>query len=226
MDFCFSWLRLGLNGEDAAFKQASTRHHAELTGNQTLGRGHEHFAEGLSAVFKHYAEALKPGAPFVFTYHHNDPLAYLPIVVAILDAGLECTATLPAPAEMGASLHISGTNSSVLDSVFVCRATPAKCEDGNIEAALLLDVEGLRRAKVRVSLGDMKCLMSGHIARVAINRMRSTWVANRSLSERMCVVRDTLAQISREFSDPELLLRLLAAASQEEHVGVQLEAAV
>ena len=65
--------------------------------NNLLGfpkaRGLEHFGEGLSHVFRHYAAALKPGAPFVFTYHHNDPYAYLPIVVAVLDAQLECLAT-------------------------------------------------------------------------------------------------------------------------------------
>ena len=42
-------------------------------------------------------------------------------MVAVLDAGMGCTAVLPAPAEMGASLHINGTASSTLDSVFVCR---------------------------------------------------------------------------------------------------------
>ena len=66
---------------------------------------------------------MKPGAPFAFTYHHNEVQAYLPIAVAMLDAGLTCTATLPCPAEMGASIHINGTKSSVIDTVFVCRTT-------------------------------------------------------------------------------------------------------
>lgn len=121
MDFCFAWLRLGLRKELPEFRRRTTRSESELTGNVTLGRGLEHFTEGLSRAFRHYAAALKPGAPFVFTYHHNDPGAYLPLVVAILDGGLDCTATLPAAAEMSASLHIAGTGSSVLDSVFVCR---------------------------------------------------------------------------------------------------------
>jgi adenine-specific DNA methylase len=125
MDFCFVWLRLGLHEDHDEFRAVSTRHAEELTGNVTLARGLESFAEGLSRVFRRYASALKPAAPFVFTYHHNDPFAYLPIVVAVLDADLDCTSTLPAAAEMGASLHIAGTGSSVLDSVFVCRSSTA-----------------------------------------------------------------------------------------------------
>jgi hypothetical protein len=31
----------------------------------------------------------------MFTCHHNDPFAYLPIVVAVLDAQTDCMATLP-----------------------------------------------------------------------------------------------------------------------------------
>ena len=121
MDFCYVWLRLALEKEFEAFKAASTKTFEELTGNEVMGRGLDHFTSGLSRVFCHYSGALKPGAPFVFTFHHNDPTAYIPIIVAVLDAGLDCTVTLPAPAEMGASLHIARTKSSVLDSVFVCR---------------------------------------------------------------------------------------------------------
>lgn len=78
---------------------------------------------GLSAVFQRMANALKPGAPLVFTYHHNQLEAYYPIAVAILDAGLACSASFSCPAEMGASIHIKGTSSSIIDTVFVCRQT-------------------------------------------------------------------------------------------------------
>jgi adenine-specific DNA methylase len=78
MDFCFVWLKLGLADEFVSFAKRSTGSDDELTGNETRGRGLEHFTAGLSRVFTHYARALKPGAPFAFTYHHNDPIAYLP----------------------------------------------------------------------------------------------------------------------------------------------------
>ena len=53
-----------------------------------------------------------------------DRLAFSSVeTVALLDAGLVCTTTLPCPAEMGASIHINGTKSSVVDTIFVCRTT-------------------------------------------------------------------------------------------------------
>ncbi|NLG83871.1 MAG: hypothetical protein GX493_04515 [Firmicutes bacterium] len=78
---------------------------------------------GLAEVFKRMRVALKPGRPLVFTYHHKAIEAYYPIAVALLDAGLVCSASFPCPAEMGASIHINGTASSIVDTVFVCRST-------------------------------------------------------------------------------------------------------
>ena len=46
---------------------------------------------------------------------------YHAIGVAILDAGLICSASIPCPAEMGGSIHIHGTGSSIVDTIFVCR---------------------------------------------------------------------------------------------------------
>ena len=92
MDFCYVWLRLLVGEKFEAFKGESTRHRQELTGNDDMGRGLEHFTTGLSSVFQRMAVALKPGSPFAFTYHHNDLKAYFPVAVAILDAGLTCSA--------------------------------------------------------------------------------------------------------------------------------------
>ena len=121
MDFCYVWLRRIINNH-GLFSEVSTRNTGELTGNINMSRGLEHFAAGLSAVFQKMAIALKPGAPLAFTYHHNKLDAYYPIAAAILDAGLTCSASLPCPGEMGASIHISGTDSSIIDTVFVCRS--------------------------------------------------------------------------------------------------------
>ncbi len=130
MDFCYVWLRRLVGDQSDAFGAPSTRNAQELTGNEDMGRGLEHFAEGLSAVFQRMAQALKPGGPLAFTYHHNDLNAYVPVAVAMLDAGLTCSASLPCPAEMGASIHISGTGSSIVDTVFVCRSTGADAGPG------------------------------------------------------------------------------------------------
>ena len=75
------------------FQGQTTRHGSELTGNATMERDLDHFTEGLASVWSRMATALKPGAPLAFTYHHNTLEAYSPLSVAILDAGLVCSAS-------------------------------------------------------------------------------------------------------------------------------------
>jgi adenine-specific DNA methylase len=121
MHFCYVWLRKLMGKDFAGLELATTKHADELTGNHTEDRNLAHFADGLAAVYTRMALALKPGAPLAFTYHHNKQEAYLAVGMAILDAGLTCSASLPCPAEMGGSIHIHGTASSIVDTVFVCR---------------------------------------------------------------------------------------------------------
>ena len=214
IDFNYVWLRQALQDEFPQFGPSTTRSPDDLTGNVTLGRGIEHFTEGLSAAFRHYAAALKPGAPFVFTYHHNDPASYVAVVVAILDAGLDCAATLPTAAEMGASLHILRTQSSVLDSVFVCRrADVAHQASPDIPKSLELDAERMVDAGVKVSRGDIRCLALGHIARVAINGLRDGWDSGAELSDRMGRAEERLFGLASELeldSLPDRVLQALA----------------
>ena len=214
IDFNYVWLRQALQEEFTEFEPSTTRSADELTGNVTLGRGIEHFTEGLSAVFCHYATALKPGAPFVFTYHHNDPAAYVAVVVAILDAGLDCTATLPAAAEMSASLHIMRTESSVLDSVFICRrADSAQQGRADVRKMLAQDAAAMAAAGVKVSQGDVRCLASGHIARVAINELCGEWESGATLSDRMRRAEERLVELAHNLeldSLPRLVLKALA----------------
>ncbi|MEN6437039.1 MAG: DNA methylase, partial [Syntrophobacter sp.] len=214
MDFCYVWLRLALADEFDAFKAPSTKTLQELTGNEVMGRGLDHFTGGLSGIFRHYADALKPGAPFVFTFHHNDPNAYIPIVVAILDAGLDCTAALPAPAEMGASLHIARTKSSVLDSIFVCRKVHVGGASEAVRDRLGSDLSALRKAGLRITEGDIRCLLAGHMARIAINRLRDTWDQSATLRERMANVQAMLGGIRDEL-DHERLIDALVESTWE-----------
>jgi hypothetical protein len=203
MDFCYAWLRQGLSVEFEEFRASSTRSASELTGNTTAGRDLAHFTSGLSAVFTHYANALKLGAPFAFTYHHNESSAYVPLVVAILDAGLDCTATLPAPAEMGASLHIAGTGSSVVDTVFVCRRSVAPGAPASLAAAVQADIAALQRGGVKTTPGDERCLRAGHVARLAINRLRAVWPAEAPLAARMALAARAIATVETEAETPQ-----------------------
>lgn len=182
MDFCYVWLRKLVGRDIPEFSPASTRNAGELTGNENMGRGLEHFTEGLSSVFAKMSAALRPGAPLAFTYHHNKIDAYYPIAVAILDAGLTCSASLPCPAEMGASIHISGTKSSIVDTVFVCRSTgrvPGRWIVTSPEGVADLvreDLEKLSSASgYTATLGDIRCIISGHLIRLAIWSLRKQW---------------------------------------------------
>ncbi len=198
MDFCYVWMRQLGSAPGGIFDSPTTRNQAELTGNENMGRGLEHFTEGLSLTFQKMALALKPGSPLVFTYHHNDIKAYFPVAVAILDSGLTCSASLPCPAEMGASIHISGTGSSIIDTVLVCRSTgrvPRKwIVESPAEIAGLVDsdLEKLIKGNVKPSLGDMKCITYGHLIRLAVWSLKNNWDKNISTSYRLKKISDWL----------------------------------
>lgn len=198
MDFCYVWLRRLLADQVPEFQSDSTRNARELTGNGTLGRGIGEFTEGLSLVFQKMTAALKPEAPFVFTYHHNDREAYLPIIVAILDSGLTCTATLASPAEMTASLHINGTNSSTMDTVFVCRKSQSHTQQA-FPASLLADVRAIEEAGVHVSPGGIACLALGHLSRLAVRKLASSWDKRIPVDERLQKARQALDELTAQY---------------------------
>lgn len=181
MDFCYVWLRRLLHNGSAAFRAISTRNPHELTGNENMGRDLEHFTNGLSLVFQRMGQALKAGSPLVFTYHHNKLIAYYPVAVAILDSGLTCSASLPCPAEMGASIHISGTKSSIIDTIFVCRSTgtvPRKLirnDPDRIAELIKEDIHKLQHGNVKPTIGDIRCIAFGHLIRLAVWFLRKDW---------------------------------------------------
>ena len=198
MHFCYVWLRKLMGGDFNGLDLTTTRHAQELTGNETASRDLAHFTEGLAAVFTRSARALKPGAPLVFTYHHNRQEAYSAAGVAILDAGLTCSASLPCPAEMGGSIHIHGTGSSILDSVFVCRdrgQTPrAWLFDDAADLARIMtgELAELRSAGMKPSTGDIRCAAFGHITRMTIWRLRPTWNTTLSTKTKLGLFRDAM----------------------------------
>jgi adenine-specific DNA methylase len=194
MDFCYVWVR-NLTGKDTpAFTPPTTRNVDELTGNITMERGLDHFTEGLSAVFQKMARALKPGRPLAFTYHHNRLEAYFPVTVAILDAALTCSAALPCPAEMGASIHISGTGSSIVDTVFVCRHTGTVPRWTLVETVeqfanlVSMDLDKLRMGGLKPTRGDLRCVIYGHLVRMTVWNLRGKWDAQRSAQEKLVAV--------------------------------------
>lgn len=198
MDFCYVWLRRLVGKEAEGFWRPSTRAEEELTGNVTRSRGLAHFTEGLAKVYKHMADALKPGAPLAFTYHHNKLDAYFAVGVAILDAGLTCSASFPCPAEMGGSIHIHGTASSIVDTVFVCRKNGSVARHLLFDSAQSLakivqeDTAQLTKAGRKPTLGDTRCIVFGHLTRMAVWNLRNNWNRRRPIDEKLALFAETI----------------------------------
>ncbi len=217
MDFCYVWLRRIIN-DNGFFGEASTRNTGELTGNINMSRGLEHFAAGLSAVFQKMAVALKPGAPLAFTYHHNKMDAYYPIAAAILDAGLTCSASLPCPGEMGASIHISGTDSSIIDTVFVCRSKGVTerhllADDPDSVAVLVSDdAKRLRDGGVAVGVGDIKCITRGHLIRLAIWHLHRSWDKSTPTVAKLSAISEQIEKMGGQSVIERSILGLPAAS--------------
>jgi putative DNA methylase len=214
MDFCYVWLRRLVGQESEGFNRTSTRSPDELTGNTSQARGLDHFTEGLASVYSTMARALKPGAPLAFTFHHNRIEAYHAVGVALLDAGLTCSATLPCPAEMGGSIHIHGTGSSIVDSVFVCR-TQGRTKRGQLFESFAelteivrIELAQLRIAGMKPSAGDIRCIVFGHLTRMATWRLRKDWSPALPTAARL----DRFARAVAVFGDPKSLIETLAGA--------------
>ncbi|MEW6227261.1 MAG: DNA methylase [Bacillota bacterium] len=198
VDFCYVWLRRLVSTGDGVFRPLSTRNPDELTGNQTMARGLEHFTRGLSEVFCRMSWALKPGRPLVFTYHHNTLEAYYPVAVAILDAGLTCTASFPCPGEMGASIHINGTGSSIVDTVFVCRSTSAASHESlaetpeHVAALVQQDLDHLRSAGIKPTKGDARCIIFGHLTRLGTWQLSESWDESAPIGHKLAMIGDSI----------------------------------
>lgn len=231
MDFCYVWLRKLAGKSSNVFNNLSTRNSCELTGNENMGRDLGHFTEGLSRVFQRMRKALKPGHPLVFTYHHNDIKAYIPIAVAMMDAGLTCSASLPCPAEMSASIHISGTGSSIIDTIFVCRSTGvtprrwlSKTPE-DVAALIESDLDQLKRGNVKPSQGDIRCIAYGHLIRLAVWSLRKSWNKDRKIEVRIASVERWIQQFGGWLEVSKNLSGARPAAKKRELLMVRENAA-
>jgi adenine-specific DNA methylase len=213
MDFLYVWLRRLVGSEAEGFDRLSTRTAEELTGNVTKGRGLEHFTEGLARVYASMARALRPGAPLAFTFHHNKLDAYFAVGVAILDSGLTCSASLPCPAEMGGSIHIHGTSSSIIDTVFVCRdqgQSPRQWlfeSSEQLAAIVASDLAQLSEAGREPTKGDTRCIIYGHLTRMAVWDLRMGWDVGLPTTQKI----ERFAHAIRKLADPDQVLDSLAS---------------
>ncbi|MGI6307167.1 MAG: hypothetical protein ACOX1X_00900 [Dethiobacteria bacterium] len=173
------------------------------------------------------AKALKPGSPFIFTYHHNDLNAYLPIATALLDAGLVCSASLPCPAEMGASIHINGTGSSIVDTIFVCRTTGVVSRNTltsspeEIAKLVMLDVDKLKAANIRISQGDMRCIAFGHLIRLSVWFLRERWNVHNEPQTKLKIVEKQISALGNWSAIKEYLLQRIEAPKKQQWLALE-----
>jgi putative DNA methylase len=116
---------------------------------------------------------------------------------------------------MGASIHINGTGSSIIDSVFVCRSTgavPRKWVVDSIDHVAELvneDLADLRSGNVNPTSGDIRCIAYGHLIRLAIWNLRQTWDKDAAINKRLIAVSSWImrfggwAEIEKRLLKPE-----------------------
>jgi hypothetical protein len=82
---------------------------------------------------------------------------------------------------MGASIHISGTKSSLVDTIFVCRTTGTiqgwqyKTDSHTLKQLLRSDLDDLRQAGLTPTTGDARCVLLGHLTRLVVWQLRPAW---------------------------------------------------
>ena len=122
--------------------------------------------------------------------------------VAVLDAGLSVTATVPCPAEMSGSIHISGTKSAIVDTIFVCRSAPRAPggdpagERERLEDLLAIDVAKLRAGGVKPRPGDLRCLALGHLTRLAVAGLRADWDTEMATGSKIAKIAESMDQVA------------------------------
>jgi hypothetical protein len=103
---------------------------------------------------------------------------------------------------MGGSIHIHGTASSIVDTVFVCRhcgMTPRArlFEDAKGLAVIMGDeLRELRGAGMKPTAGDIRCVALGHITRMAVWQMRPSWNSARPIEEKLSIFRAAMNSLA------------------------------
>jgi putative DNA methylase len=216
MDFCYAWLKQ-LMPKTPFFEQATSKSEDEVMGSIVGGRGIDVFAERLSGIYQVATKALRPGSPFVFTYHHNDLSSYAAVVVAVLDAGLVPTTTLVCPSEMRGSIHINSSDSSRVDSIFVLRKPPIRVAGDPatpVNKRLVGHVQNLVDAGLTVTNGDRRCIRHGLLAEDAMRALAPKWDLSAPITERMAKARKNLFTLSENADiDAPLVVPAILAGS-------------
>jgi hypothetical protein len=99
---------------------------------------------------------------------------------------------------MGGSIHIHGTGSSIVDTVFVCRqrgTTPRSWlfhDASGLAGIMSGELAELRAAGMKPTAGDIRCMALGHITRMAIWQLRPFWNATLPTPEKLSAFRKAM----------------------------------
>ena len=85
--------------------------------------------------------------------------------------------------------------------------------DARAECARVLaqDAEQMREGGVRISVGDLRCLLTGHLARLTIQTLAGQWDTALPLAQRMNLARQWLGQLVAVVDIDEMVTREHAA---------------
>ena len=88
--------------------------------NGKAGKTHERFSKSLTCIFSECHRVLKKNGLLVFTYHHNNSMAWAALAKALLTSGFHVTNVFPVRSEGQSRFHSDDGNIK-WDEVIVCR---------------------------------------------------------------------------------------------------------
>jgi hypothetical protein len=113
---------------------------------------------------------------------------------------------------MGGSFHIHGTGSSFVDTVFVCRSCGSDRSGqtfkdlAGLETIVRDELAQLRAAGMKPTVGDIRCIVFGHLTQMAVSRLRKRWNKELSTANKLAIFARTIA----EAGDIQTLIDALA----------------
>jgi hypothetical protein len=103
---------------------------------------------------------------------------------------------------MSGSIHIHGTNSSIVDTVFVCRHQGITSRAGLFRNAKELaeivnhELAALANAGMKPTVGDIRCIVFGHITRMTIWNLRFDWNPSGATDDKLKQIKQVMDELA------------------------------
>jgi putative DNA methylase len=132
-DFYYAWTRPHLERVGATWRGPTTPYREALFVNKQAGDVRSSiatFTDGLTAVFGECHRVLTDGGTLVFTFHHIDATAWIPLAQALRDARFVVRNVFPVRSEGRGAFH-SSEGTVKWDVVLVCRKRKSEPTEGD-----------------------------------------------------------------------------------------------